>query len=226
MRNALFVFLGLALHLLADAQTFPSGFERIPVASGISSPTVMTFAPDGRIFVAQQNGVLRVIKNETLLTTPFITLSSVSSTGERGLIGIALDPDFADNSYVYLYYTTSTAPVHNRIVRYTANGDVALAGSEQPILELDNLSGATNHNGGALAFGPDGKLYVAVGDNANGAHAQNLDTYHGKFLRINKDGSAPADNPFYTAAASEQRKRTDFVIPTRFPFSRVPVKFL
>jgi len=206
MKSALFVFLGL-IGFTASAQTFPTGFERVPVATGISSPTVMAFAPDGRIFVAQQNGVLRVVKNGALQTTPFITLSSVSSSGERGLIGITLDPEFSINGYVYLYYTTSVAPIHNRIVRYTANGDVALAGSEQPILELDNLSGATNHNGGALAFGLDGKLYVAVGDNANNAHPQNLDTYHGKMLRINKDGSAPTGNPFYSEAASEQRKR-------------------
>lgn len=223
MRNTLFVFLVVSV-ALAQAQTFPSGFARVQVANGISSPTVMAFAPDGRIFVAQQGGVLRVIKDGTLLTTPFITLSSVSSLGERGLIGIALDPDFATNNYVYLYYTTTVSSIHNRIVRYTANGDVAQTGSEQPILELDNLSGATNHNGGALAFGLDGKLYVAVGDNANNAHPQNLDTYHGKLLRINKDGSAPTDNPFYSESASEQRKRVwSYGLRNPYTFSIQPV---
>lgn len=175
-------------------------------------------------FVAQQNGTLRVIKDGTLLAAPFVTLSSVSSTGERGLIGIALDPDFTTNKYVYLYYTTSIAPIHNRIVRYTANGDVALGGSELSILELDNLSGATNHNGGALAFGLDGKLYVAVGDNATGSHAQNLDTYHGKMLRINKDGSAPTDNPFYSPTASDQRKRVwSYGLRNPYTFAIQPV---
>lgn len=223
MKSALFVFL-VWIGVSASAQTFPTGFERVPVATGISSPTVMAFAPDGRIFVAQQNGALRVVKDGVLLTTPFITLSSVSSSGERGLIGIALDPEFSINGYVYLYYTTSVAPIHNRIVRYTANGDVALAGSEQPILELDNLSGATNHNGGALAFGLDGKLYVAVGDNANNAHPQNLDTYHGKMLRINKDGSAPTDNPFYSPTASEQRKRVwSYGLRNPYTFAIQPV---
>src|SRR5678809_1074974 len=95
-----------------------------------------------------------------------------------------------DSSYIYLYYTVPGTPAHNRISRFTADGDFAVPGSEQIILELDNLSTATNHNGGAIAFGKDGKLYVAIGENANGANAQNLDTYHGKFLRINKDGSA------------------------------------
>jgi glucose/arabinose dehydrogenase len=196
----------IVVTLPAGSQTFPSNFTREQVGGTLSNPTVMAFAPDGRIFVAEQSGTLRVIKNGTQLTTPFITLT-VNSSGERGLIGIAFDPDFATNNFIYLYYTINTAPLKNRISRFTANGDVALEGSEQLILELDNLSTATNHNGGALAFGLDGKLYVAVGDNANTSFPQNLDTYHGKILRINKDGSAPSDNPFFSVTASEQRKR-------------------
>ncbi|MBN8578694.1 MAG: PQQ-dependent sugar dehydrogenase [Cytophagales bacterium] len=223
MRITLFLFF-LACVTFARAQTFPSGFARVQVANNINSPTAMAFAADGRIFVAQQNGVLRVVKNGALLATPFITLNSVSASGERGLIGVALDPDFGTNSFVYLCYTTSSAPIRNRIVRYTASGDVALEGSELVILELDNLSSATNHNGGALAFGIDGKLYVAVGDNANGAHAQNLNTYHGKMLRINKDGSAPADNPFYSPTASEQRKRVwSYGLRNPYTFAIQPV---
>jgi glucose/arabinose dehydrogenase len=184
------------------AQTLPSGFSRVQVANGINNPTVMAFAPDGRIFVAQQNGSLRVIKNGALLPAPFIQLS-VNSSGERGLIGIALDPNFSTNQYVYLYYTLSNGS-RNRVSRFTANGDVAVPGSEVVILNLDPLSSATNHNGGALHF-KDGKLFVAVGENANGSHSQNLDTYHGKLLRINPDGSVPAGNPFTTG--SEQRRR-------------------
>lgn len=194
---------------LSVAQTLLPGFARVQVGSAISSPTVMDFAPDGRIFVAQQTGALRVIKNGTLLATPFLSLT-VNSTGERGLIGVTFDPDFVTNQYVYVYYTVPAAGANapfNRISRFTANGDVALAGSEQIILNLDPLSSATNHNGGALAFGPDGKLYVAVGDNALGANAQNVNTYHGKLLRINKDGSAPSDNPFFTTGTTEQSKR-------------------
>ena len=114
-----------------------------------------------------------MIKNGALLPTPFVTLT-VDSAGERGLLGIAFDPAFASNHFVYVYYTATTPAIHNRISRFTANGDVAVAGSEIVILDLDNLSGATNHNGGALHFGPDGKLYVAVGENANGANAQSL----------------------------------------------------
>ena len=140
------------------------------------------------------------MKNGALLPTPFLTIPSTPSaqSGERGLLGVAFDPAFASNRFVYVYYTATTPAIHNRISRFTANGDVAVAGSETVILELDNLSSATNHNGGALAFGPDGKLYAAVGENANGANAQTLANLLGKMLRINTDGTIPTDNPFYT----------------------------
>jgi glucose/arabinose dehydrogenase len=154
----------------------------------------MAFAPDGRIFVCQQNGQLRVIKNNALLPTPFATFA-VDANGERGLLGVAFDPNFTTNQFVYVYYTTSTAPIHNRVTRLTANGDVMLAGSEVAILELNNLSGATNHNGGAIHFGPDGKLYIAVGENANAANSQSIGNLLGKLLRINSDGTIPSDNP-------------------------------
>ena len=206
-RIAGFVFIWALVLLAAErgqAQTFPASFSQVQVANGLTGPTAMAFVPDGRIFVTEQGGALRVIKNGTLLTTPFIQLT-VDATGERGLIGIALDPNFSTNQYVYLYHTVPGSPAHNRISRYTANGDVALTGSEAVILDLTPLSSATNHNGGAMCFGLDGKLYVGVGENANGANAQNLDNYLGKVLRINSDGSAPADNPFPTG--SESRKR-------------------
>ncbi|SKC61487.1 PQQ-dependent sugar dehydrogenase [Ohtaekwangia koreensis] len=201
-RLSLFLIVATILSGPLFAQTFPTGFSRVQVASGISNPTVMAFAPDGRIFVAQQNGALRIIKNGTLLATPFLQLS-VNSSGERGLIGIALDPNFSTNQYVYLYYTLPDGS-RNRISRFTGNGDVVTPGSEVVILNLDPLSSATNHNGGAMHF-KNGLLYVAIGENANSANAQNLDTYHGKVLRINPDGSVPAGNPFTTG--SEQRRR-------------------
>ncbi len=168
------------------------------MANGISNPTVFSFAPDGRIFVAQQNGQLRIVKNGALLPTPFISLS-VSSSGERGLLGIAFDPDFASNQYIYLYYTLNPA-TNNRISRFTANGDIVVPGSEVVLLNLDPLSSATNHNGGTMQFGLDGKLYVGIGENANTSFSQSLTTYHGKVLRLNSDGSAPSDNPFIGSA--------------------------
>jgi glucose/arabinose dehydrogenase len=159
----------------------------------------MAFAPDGRLFVCQQDGSLRVIKNGALLTTPFVSLT-VDSNGERGLLGVAFDPNFSTNQFVYVYYTvpaivSPATPAHNRVSRFTANGDIAMANSEFPILDLDNLSSATNHNGGAIHFGPDGKLYIGVGENANGANSQSLSNRLGKMLRINSDGTIPSDNP-------------------------------
>ncbi|CAN5627032.1 hypothetical protein BH11BAC1_BH11BAC1_21830 [soil metagenome] len=204
MRKNLFfsiVFLFVA-HVSCYAG-YPTGFSEVLVASGITNPTIMTFAPDGRLFVAQQSGALRIIKNGSLLTKPFITLS-VNSSGERGLLGIAFDPNFAANNFIYLYYTLSSA-ANNRISRFTASGDTVIPGSEVVVLNLDPLSTATNHNGGTMAFGPDGKLYVGVGENANSANAQNLDTYLGKILRINSDGSVPAGNPYTTGTPQRMR---------------------
>src|SRR6266567_7241799 len=189
------VFLLFGLSFSASAATLPSGFVETTVASGIASPTAMAIAPDGRIFVCSQSGALRVIKNGVLLATPFVTLS-VDSVGERGLLGVAFDPHFTLNHYIYLYYTVPGTPAHNRVVRFTANGDVVLTGSRVILLELDPLSTATNHNGGAIHFGPDGKLYIAAGENATPSNSQNLSNLLGKILRIAPDGTIPPDNPF------------------------------
>jgi glucose/arabinose dehydrogenase len=199
-------FLGLALVLGSfqlKAATLPTGFTESQFGSNLASPTAMAFAPDGRLFVCQQTGQLRVIKNGALLPTPFVSLS-VDSSGERGLLGIAFDPDFSSNQFVYVYYTTNVAPIHNRISRFTANGDVA-AGAETILVNLDNLSSATNHNGGAIHFGPDGKLYAAVGENANSANAQTLSNRLGKILRYNSNGTIPTDNPFFSTATGDNR---------------------
>ncbi|MBX9853231.1 MAG: PQQ-dependent sugar dehydrogenase [Cytophagaceae bacterium] len=215
-KSALTLLMMLVLSIIKlqlFAQTLPAGFSRVTVASGMNTPIVMDFAPDGRIFVGQQGGDVRVIKDGTLLPTPFVQVD-VNFTGERGLIGIVLDPNFASNGYVYLCYTLPNGTA-NRISRFTANGDVALAGSKTDILTLDPLSGATNHNGGAMKF-KDGKLFVAVGENANGSLAQNLDTYHGKILRLNPDGTPAAGNPFPTGSV---QRRSVWAYGLRNPFT-------
>jgi glucose/arabinose dehydrogenase len=150
-----------------QAATLPAGFSETLVAQGLSRPTAMQFAPDGRLFVCEQGGRLRVIDNGVLLTTPFVSVT-VDSAGGRGLLGMAFDPNFATNQFVYVYYTATTPTVHNRISRFVANGTIAVPGSETIIFELDDLSGALINNGGALSFGHDGKLYAAVGDTLNG----------------------------------------------------------
>jgi glucose/arabinose dehydrogenase len=199
----------------ANAATLPAGFVETQIASGLSSPTAMDFAPDGRIFVCLQGGNLRVVKNGALLPTPFLTLT-VDSSGERGLLGVAFDPAFATNNFVYVYYTVPGSPAHNRVSRFTANGDVAVGGSEMVLLNLDNLSSATNHNGGAIHFGPDGKLYVAVGENANGANSQTLTNLLGKVLRLNSDGTIPSDNPFFNTAGA---RKEIWALGLRNPFT-------
>ena len=178
------------------AATLPAGFTESQWGSDMSgAPTAMAFAPDGRLFVCLQDGHLRVIdKNGVLLANSFVTLT-VDSNGERGLLGVAFDPNFASNHYVYVYHTVPGSTAHNRISRFTANGDVAVANSEFVVVDLDNLSSATNHNGGAIHFGPDGKLYAGVGENADGANSQSLSNRLGKMLRINSDGTIPSDNP-------------------------------
>ncbi len=187
-----------------SAATLPIGFTETQIAGGLSNPTAMAFAPDGRLFVCLQGGQLRVIKNGTLLATPFLTVT-VDAAGERGLLGVTFDPDFANNQFVYVYYTATTPAIHNRVSRFTATGDVAVPGSEVVVLELNNLSGATNHNGGAIHFGPDGKLYVGVGENATPSNAQTLSNLLGKILRINPNGTIPSDNPFFASATGNNR---------------------
>src|SRR5262245_19079838 len=201
--------------------TLPAGFAESLVAGGLTAPTAMALAPDGRIFVAQQAGGLWVIENGTLLTTPFVSLT-VDSSGERGLLGVAFDPNFATSPFVYVYYTVPAAGgalPHNRVSRFVANGNVA--GGEQALVDLEPL-GASNHNGGAIHFGPDGKLYVGVGENANGANAQSLATRLGKILRYNPDGTIPADNPTTfagLAGTTTGANRAVWAVGLRNPFT-------
>ena len=211
---------GLFFISTTRAATLPAGFIETQI-SGLTNPTAMEIAPDGRIFVCEQGGSLRVIKNGAVLATPFLTLG-VDSNGERGLLGITFDPNFANNNFIYVYYTVPATPRHNRVSRLTANGDVVVPGSEVILLELDNLTSATNHNGGAIHFGPDGKLYVAVGENATGSNSQTLSNMLGKVLRINSDGTIPADNPFFNQAAGNNRSIWALGLRNPFTFAFQP----
>ncbi|MFD2935013.1 PQQ-dependent sugar dehydrogenase, partial [Spirosoma flavum] len=186
---------------IAHASSLPNGFSENRLATGLD-PTSMEFAPDGRLFVTEKPGRVRIIKNGTLLSTPFLTLS-VNNNDERGLQSITFDPDFANNQYVYVYYAVSTSPVHNRVSRFKANGDIADPNSETVLLELDNLQ-ASIHNGGAMFFSL-GKLFITTGENGVSDNAQSFSSLLGKVLRINPDGSIPTDNPFYNTASGKYR---------------------
>lgn len=175
-------------------------------------PIAMAIAPDGRIFYTEKaTGRVRVIKNAALLPTPFVQVST-NSFNERGLLGITLHPDFANNGFVYVYYTlagdAALGAEANRVARFVADGDVAAPG-ETPIIDLP-VSAATNHNGGNIRFGPDGKLYITIGELADAPTAQDLGKLQGKILRLNDDGTVPADNPMPGSAIYAYGVRNSF----------------
>ncbi len=206
-------FLAFSEQLVAQ---LPEGFVQIQVATNLD-PTAMAIAPDGRIFITEKNGKLRIVKNDQLLPDPFLTIP-VDNYNERGLGGVVLDPDFERNGYVYVFFTVP-GQNFNRISRFTANGDYAIPNSEKVILDLDPLAG-TIHNGGAMLFGNDGKLYVSVGDGSDANNAQRLDRLSGKILRINPDGSIPEDNPFFNQTTGKYRAIWALGLRNSFTFAK------
>ena len=149
-----------------------------------------------------------------MLPDPFLE-KDLNREQERGLLGLAFDPDFETNQYLYVFYTGPDDM--NRISRFTADGNQVVPNSEYVLMVLEPMT-SNFHNGGALAFGPDGKLYVGVGDGGNTPdEAQRLDSRSGVILRLNKDGSIPQDNPFYETA--EGHHRAIWAYGLRNPFS-------
>jgi aldose sugar dehydrogenase len=163
------------------------------VATNLAIPWSMAFAPDGRLFVTERPGRVRILNLTTRTTELALTVEDVRAEGEGGLLGLALDPAFAQNGFVYLYYTATAAGGGvNRVVRYR---EVANRLAERVVL-LDDIPASAIHDGGRLRFGPDGLLYITAGDAANTSLAQDLASLAGKILRINRDGTTPRDNPF------------------------------
>jgi glucose/arabinose dehydrogenase len=206
-RNAWGILLVTSLSFLpARLSALPTGFEKKTVATGLDV-SFLTTAPDGRVFVNEKGGRIRVIENDVLLPTPFADLkSSTKSANERGLLGIALDPNFTANHYVYVYKSDNDD--HAYVLRFTANGNVA-AGEPTKIFDLQKHAG-TYHHGGDVSFGPDGKIYVTLGNGAgalgdvNKVSKDNTDIF-GSILRINPDGTVPSDNPFYAQNQGDNR---------------------
>jgi glucose/arabinose dehydrogenase len=170
--------------------------------TAITMLTSMVFAPDGRLFFNEKNtGEIRVMTpQQNILDKPFASVNDLFASWEQGMLGLAIDPEFDSNHYVYLYYTalidTQSADggkVINRVVRFT---DINNTGTDMRII-LDNIPASRGyHSGGAMTFGPDGKLYITVGDATEHIFAQDPSIVIGKVLRINKDGSIPEDNPY------------------------------
>lgn len=181
------------VYLSRQAMALPNNFQKtIVINSGLNLPTDFQFAPDGRIFITEQNGTVLVYKNGQLLSTPAITIPVVTG-GDRGLLSVALDPNFNANQYIYFLYTDTNN--HQTISRFKASGDIIDPNTKTILLQnSETWSGFLN--AGAIRFGQDGKLYGSFGSNGEGSIAQDLSSLDGKIVRINSDGSIPADNPF------------------------------
>ncbi len=207
----------------------PPGFSDQSFGGPLESGTALTFAPDGRLFALSQTGSVYITQTNGVTSTA-LTIP-VNSFSERGLLGIAIDPNFESNSHIYLFYTelpngvdpaTYSGATRNRVSRFTVVGNTISPASEQLVMQLDPLIAAGNHNAGAMKFGPDGKLYIAVGDNTDGRNSQLLSNRHGKILRINTDGSIPSDNPTSfagVAGSTSGANRAIYAVGFRNPYS-------
>lgn len=200
LARAVCVLLGILL--ISAPAIFPPAHPASLVTSvltGLSFPVSLKFAPDGRIFFNEKDtGNIRIIlQNGTLLSTPFATVSPVFNGGEAGLLGIALDPGFSSNGYVYVFYNYRDGQfyTHGHIRRYTASGNTGA----NPVEIFDVISsapGSVYHNGGYIKFGPDGDLCAQVGEFHRDQQSQNASSTDGKILRMHPDGTVPANNPF------------------------------
>ena len=188
-----------------------------PVLNSLNFPVSLSLAPDGRIFYDERlTGAVRIINPGWVLDpTPFCQVS-IATAGEQGLLGLTLDPSFASNEFVYVYYTVSGAAM-NRVSRLSNTG----SGCTETII-LDNLPVSSIHNGGIIQFGPDGKLYVVIGDTSVSSRAQDLTSLAGKILRVNADGSVPSDNPFFSNPDPNAKKVFSYGHRNSFGFTFHP----
>ncbi|NOT07238.1 MAG: glucose dehydrogenase [Gemmatimonadales bacterium] len=191
--------------LIVPAPPLDNSVRLQEIASGLDMPVFLTSPPGDhtRLFVVEQGGRIRIVRNGALLTTPFLDISAkVSNGGEQGLLGLAFHPDYAANGRFIVNYTDGAGDTRVSVYRVSSNPEVADPASEQVILAIDQPF--SNHNGGMVVFGPDGKLYIGTGDGGSGGdpqnHGQNRNSLLGKLLRVTVDGNGamtvPADNPF------------------------------
>lgn len=199
------------------------------VATGLSTPVFLTSPPsDARLFVVEQGGRVRIISNGTLLADPFLDLRSrVSSGGERGLLSIAFHPQYATNGFFFVNFTDTRGDTRVERFKVSSNANVADAASSTLILTV--AQPFANHNGGLVLFGPDGYLYIGMGDGGSGGdpqgHGQNRSSLLGKLLRIDVDGTppyaVPASNPFVgQSAVRSEIWALGLRNPWRFAFDR------
>lgn len=192
MKEFIFLIVIFSSIPLAFSQEFPDiGVKVEIVADNLDIPWSISWAPDGTIFFTERTGNVKVIKNGLVMEKPILSLDV--GGGEGGLLGIAIDPNFSENHFIYLYFTHNDfLSTKNKVVRYFESN---LTLTENKVL-IGNIPGGGVHDGGRIKFGPDGKLYITTGEAGNPNLSQDLNSLAGKILRINSDGSIPDDNPF------------------------------
>lgn len=169
------------------------GYRVTDFATGLQVPWDMAFAPEGRVYVTERPGRVRLIENGNLRAEPYATLANISARGEGGLMGIALHPNYPNPRWVYLMYSyQAEGSPYNRVSRFTDTGDGLT--DERPVVV--RIPGSNIHNGGIICFGPDKMLYIGTGDAAEAELAQDRSSLAGKILRVTPEGQPPADNPF------------------------------
>ncbi|MCV0393065.1 MAG: PQQ-dependent sugar dehydrogenase [Nitrosopumilus sp.] len=195
MKEIIISIILLGLIPIVSAQEFPEYNVKVEVvADNLKIPWSIDWTSDGKIFFTERTGNLRLIENG-VLQAPLLTIGVGGVEG--GLLGIAVDPNYDENHYIYLYYTYNEfLSTTNKIVRYVISEDKV---TEDKVL-LDGIPGGPFHDGGRIKFGPDGKLYITTGEAGNPPFSQDLDSLGGKILRINSDGTIPEDNPWKNSA--------------------------
>ncbi len=182
---AIIILLLIVLFYLFQKPIKQQGFKIEILAENLDTPWSIDFLPDNRMIFTERNGRVNILDNGNIKVLAKINVSEIS---ESGLLGIAVDPDFTENMFIYLYYTYDKG---NRVSRFVLNGKL-----EQEFLLLENIPNARFHDGGRIKFAPDGKLYITTGDATQPSSAQDINSLAGKILRVNKDGTIPDDNPF------------------------------
>jgi len=192
MKGILFAIVVLSSFPAVFAQEYPDlGVKVETFAENLDIPWSMVWGPDGTIFFTERDGNVKAIQDGIVSETSILSLD-VSGV-EGGLLGIALDPNYSENHYIYLYYTYNDfLATQNKVARYVESN---LTLTEDKVV-IDKIPGGPFHDGGRIKFGPDGKLYITTGDAGNADLAQDKNSVAGKILRINSDGSIPQDNPF------------------------------
>ena len=181
----LIIIFALIIILILPKPVTETGFQSEVVADNLNIPWAMDFLPNNTMIFTQRGGNVSLLIDNGVVNIGNI---NVTANGESGLLGIAVDPQFSQNNYIYLFYTSNNG---NRVSRFVLNDQL-----QNETVLIDGIPSGTIHNGGRIKFGPDGKLFITTGDANNRTSSQDLNSLSGKVLRINKDGTVPSDNQY------------------------------